>query len=459
VRRTLLTATISLLALTIASASAAPEPGGPPALPQQKAAARTADPIDPDSLKLLSQVLDRVRSSYVESVSDEKLIEAAVTGILTSLDPHSTYLDGEQFADMQVQTSGEFGGLGIEIQMEEGLVKVVSPIDDTPAARAGIRAGDLITEIGGEAVRGMTIKDAVDRMRGPVGTSVSLQVRRGAAEAFPLTLERALVRSQAVKYETEGDIGYIRITSFSQQTQPGLETAFRNIDAKLGDRLAGYVIDLRNNPGGLLTQAVSVADSLLDAGTIVTTRARGDVEIQRFEAAPGDLAHGLPVVVLVNGGSASASEIVAGALQDNHRAVLLGTQSFGKGSVQTIMPLGDGKKAIKMTTARYYTPSGRSIQAVGIAPDIAVEPARIEKIDQVAFRKEADLPGALEKEGPAAGEPSSPAAPAEEAGAAAQEKPFDYQRQRAMDLLTGIAAFRHKPVPSAGTMQKQAASR
>ncbi|HSK38638.1 MAG TPA: S41 family peptidase [Arenibaculum sp.] len=468
-RRTLLTATVSLIALTVSfvaqaaspaqaspAQAASPEAEAPAAeMPAARPAARPVDEpaepgsLDPRSLRLLGQVLDRVRGGYVEEVPDEKLIEAAISGILTSLDPHSAYLDQKHFADMRTQTSGVFGGLGIEISMEEGLVKIVSPIDDTPAARAGLQAGDLITEIAGAPVLGMTMKDAVQKMRGEVGTEITIKVRRGRDKPFPLTLERAIVRSRAVRHEAVDNVGYIRITNFSRQTQPGLEKAITEIGSELGDGLTGYVLDLRNNPGGLLNQAVSVADSFLDAGTIVSTRGRGGVETQRFEARPGDLADGLPIVVLVNGGSASASEIVAGALQDHNRAVVLGTQSFGKGSVQTIMPLADGQQAIKMTTARYFTPSGRSIQAVGIAPDILVEQATLQPAEQVVMRKEADLPGALAngnappRPSPEAGPETTPEMKAKvtPAGEDADDKPFDYQRQRAVDLLTGMAAF------------------
>lgn len=419
---------------TATAIAAAPQPA-----PAGEAAA--VDPIDAEAMTLLQQVLDRVRSQYVDTVPDEKIIEAAVKGILASLDPHSSYLDTDGYADMRVQTSGEFGGIGIEITIEEGGVRVVSPIDDTPASHAGIRPGDLIVKIGEETVQGMTIRDAVERMRGPVGTPVTISIKRGEKEPFPLTLERAVVRSQAVKYETERNIGYIRITSFTEQTQPGLEKALAEIERELNGRVAGYVVDLRNNPGGLLTQAVSVADSFLESGTIVSTRGRGDVETQRFEATPGDIAGGRPVIVLVNSGSASASEIVAGALQDHGRAVLLGAQSFGKGSVQTIMPLASGKHAVKMTTARYYTPSGRSIQAVGITPDILVEQAKLEPVEQTAIRREADLPGALGgKHGERAADHAADAVESSAAGNA--EKPFDYQRARAVDLLTGMAAFR-----------------
>jgi carboxyl-terminal processing protease len=454
VRSILLGATLPFLVFAAPLDAAAAATASQPA-PAGDAAA--IDPIDTEAMNLLQQVLDRVRSQYVDTVPDEKIIEAAVKGILASLDPHSSYLDADSYADMQVQTSGEFGGIGIEITIEEDGVRVVSPIDDTPAAHAGIRPGDLIVKIGEETVGGMTIKDAVERMRGPVGTPVTISIKRGEDDPFPLTLERAVVRSQAVRYETEGNIGYVRITSFTEQTQPGLEKALAEIERELNGHVGGYVIDLRNNPGGLLMQAVSVADSFLESGTIVSTRGRGDVETQRFDAAPGDIAGGRPMVVLVNGGSASASEIVAGALQDHGRAVLLGTRSFGKGSVQTIMPLANGKHAVKMTTARYYTPSGRSIQAVGITPDILVEQARLEPVEQTAIRREADLPGALggrhgERAADAGADAVAPPAATADAG-----KPFDYQRARAVDLLTGMAAFRQPRMDAPQFVEQKAA--
>ncbi|WP_035671464.1 S41 family peptidase, partial [Azospirillum brasilense] len=333
-------------------------------------------------LNLFGDVFERVRAEYVESTTDEQLIESAINGMLTSLDPHSSYLNRKSFQDMQVQTRGEFGGLGIEVTMENGLIKVVSPIDETPAFRAGLQPGDLIIQLNGEAVMGLSLNEAVEKMRGPVGSDIKVTVRRGeAGEPFEVTLTRAVIKVQSVRYRTEGDIGYVRITSFNEQTQQGLEKAIASIQQQLGDKLKGYVLDLRNNPGGLLDQAVSVSDTFLEKGEIVSTRGRKAEEGTRYNAKPGDLAKGLPIVVLVNGGSASASEIVAGALQDHKRALVLGTQSFGKGSVQTIIPL-PGHGAMRLTTARYYTPSGKSIQALGITPDIEVHPARVEETDQ-----------------------------------------------------------------------------
>ncbi|WP_158043629.1 S41 family peptidase [Skermanella pratensis] len=422
----------------------------PPAATPAKAAP-AQNSVDERALNLFSEVFERVRGQYVEKMTDEQLVKAAIEGMLTSLDPHSSFLDTEDFAEMQVQTRGEFGGLGIEVTLENGYVKVISPIDDTPAARAGFQSGDLITQIDGEPVQGLSLKQAVERMRGPVGRPIKVMVRRGAAEAAPfeVNLTREVIKSQPVKSRVEGDVGYIRITGFSRQTQPGLEKAVQTLQQQLGNRLIGYVVDLRNNPGGLLDQAVSVADSFLDKGNIVSTRGRDGVETQRFDATSGDLTKGLPMVVLVNGGSASASEIVAGALQDQHRAVLMGTQTFGKGSVQTIIPLPD-QKAMKITTARYYTPSGRSIQALGVTPDITVEQAKLEQVSQAPGRKESDLRGALSNDTPRGQPPAAAPAPGP-APAPAPATPAvpgsaeDYQLRRAIDLLVGTSLFRQPP--------------
>jgi carboxyl-terminal processing protease len=323
-------------------------------------------------LNLFGEVFERVRAEYVDDVSDDSLVESAINGMLTSLDPHSNYLNTKNFNDMKVQTRGEFGGLGIEVSMENGLVKVVSPIDDTPAARAGLKPGDLITHLDGDPVQGMTLPEAVERMRGPVSSEIKLTIRREGKEPFDVKLIRATIRIQSVRSHLEGDnIGYIRITTFNEQTDVGLNNAMKNLKQQAGNKLVGVVLDLRNNPGGLLDQAVAVSDAFLEKGEIVSTRGRRSEDAQRYNARPGDIAAGLPVAVLINGGSASASEIVAGALQDHHRAILLGTRSFGKGSVQTIIPL-PSHGAMRLTTARYYTPSGRSIQAKGIDPDIVV---------------------------------------------------------------------------------------
>ncbi|KMO37665.1 S41 family peptidase [Methylobacterium aquaticum] len=322
-------------------------------------------------LSLFGDVFEKIRTDYVEKPDEGKLIEAAVNGMLTSLDPHSSYMDAKSFRDMQVQTKGEFGGLGIEVTMEDGLIKVVTPIDDTPAARAGLLANDIITQIDNDQVQGLTLNQAVDKMRGPVNSPVKLKItRKESKDPIEVTLNRDLIRIKPVRSRTEGgDIGYIRLTQFNEQTYDGLKAAIDKLSSEMpGDKLKGFIIDLRNNPGGLLDQAVMVSDAFLDRGEIVSTRGRNPDETQRFSAKSGDLTKGKPVVVLVNGGSASASEIVAGALQDHKRATVLGTRSFGKGSVQSIIPLG-GNGALRLTTARYYTPSGRSIQAKGIEPD------------------------------------------------------------------------------------------
>jgi carboxyl-terminal processing protease len=321
-------------------------------------------------LSLFGDVFEKVRTDYVEQPEEAKLIESAINGMLASLDPHSSYMDAKSFRDMQVQTSGQFGGLGIEVTMEEGLVKVVTPIDDTPAAKAGILSNDIITQIEDEQVQGLTLNQAVDKMRGPVNTPVRLKLQRaGQKDAIQVTLTRDIIRIRPVRSREEGDIGYLRVTQFNEQTYEGLRTAIEKLSTEIGqDKLKGYVIDLRNNPGGLLDQAIMVSDAFLDRGEIVSTRGRNKDENQRFNAKSGDLTKGKPLVVLINGGSASASEIVAGALQDHKRATVLGTRSFGKGSVQTVIPLG-GNGAVRLTTARYFTPAGRSIQAKGIDPD------------------------------------------------------------------------------------------
>ncbi len=404
-------------------------------------------------LNLFGDVFERVRADYVEETTDEELIEAAISGMLSSLDPHSGYLNADSYREMQVQTRGEFGGLGIEVTMENGLVKVVSPIDDTPAYRAGLEPGDLISHLDGEQVMGLTLAEAVEKMRGRVGTSIQLTVRREGREPFDVTITRAVIKIQAVRSRLEGDVGYVRISSFSEQADQGLRQAIQDLKEQADGNLQGIVLDLRNNPGGLLSQAVAVADSFLDKGEIVSTKARRAEETQRYNAKAGDVAEGLPVVVLINSGSASASEIVAGALQDHGRALVLGTKSFGKGSVQTIMPMYQ-HGAIRLTTARYYTPSGRSIQAMGIEPDIAVEPARIETLARARERREADLRRALRNGDEDAGDADSVAPPEadaepdadEEAEAPAERQ--DYQLLRALDLIRGIALYAQK-IPGA----------
>ncbi len=356
-----------------------------------------------DQLRLFGDVLERVRRDYIDAPEDKDLIESALIGMLTALDPHSSYLPPKNFEDMQVETKGEFGGLGIEVTMEQGLVKVISPIDDTPAQRAGIIANDLVSHLDGEPVLGLTLSQAVDKMRGKKGTSITLTIlRAGEEEPLEIKITRDIIKIRAVRSRVEGieeNIIYLRVTTFNVQTTPNLEQAIAELTAEIGaQNIAGVVLDLRNNPGGLLNEAVSVSDMFLEQGEIVSTRGRHKRDGARFSARAGDLTNGLPVLVLVNGGSASASEIVAGALQDHHRAIVVGAQSFGKGSVQTIFPL-QNDAAIRMTTARYYTPSGRSIQALGITPDIFVRqhvPEELQK--RVKPRREADLRGRLEGE-------------------------------------------------------------
>ena len=398
-------------------------------------------------LNLFGDVFERVRADYVEEVSDKELIENAINGMLTALDPHSSYLNEKNYRDMQVQTKGEFGGLGIEVTLENGLVKVVSPIDDTPAFRAGIQPQDLITHLDGEQVLGLTLQQAVERMRGKVDTDIRLTIRRKGRKPFDVTLTRAIIKIRSVRSRIERkNIGYVRITSFNEQTHKGLVKAMEKLRADAEGGLKGIVLDLRNNPGGLLDQAVAVADAFLDKGEIVSTRSRRKENAQRFNARPGDLAKVLPIVVLINGGSASASEIVAGALQDHGRAIIMGTRSFGKGSVQTIVPL-PGQGAMRLTTSRYYTPSGRSIQAKGIDPDIVIEQSKVEPINQGSRRSEADLRGALTNDSPGdAPKKKDKTAKKDEKKDEKDAKPkvSDYQLNRAVDLLRGIALFSRK---------------
>ncbi|MEC8531471.1 MAG: S41 family peptidase [Pseudomonadota bacterium] len=387
-------------------------------------------------LSLFGDVFERVRSEYVEDVSDEQLIEAAVNGMLSALDPHSSYLSPKNFREMQTQTRGEFGGLGIEVTMENGVVKVVSPIDETPAFRAGLKSGDLITHLDGEPVQGLTLSEAVEKMRGKVGSDLKLTVRRENLDPFNVTVTRDIIKIRSVRSRMEGgDIAYVRITSFSEQTTSGVEQSIKSLRKKAKGKLAGVVIDLRNNPGGLLDQSVKVSDAFLDQGEIVSTRSRRPDESRRFNAKAGDITDGLPIVVMVNGGSASASEIVAGALQDHRRAIVLGTRTFGKGSVQTIIPLS-GNGAIRLTTARYYTPSGRSIQAKGIEPDILVEQAKVEKITRPGVKREEDLRGRLENPSDNQIKPDT-----EQLVKETDKPPEDYQLSRALDLLRGIALY------------------
>ena len=390
-------------------------------------------------LDLFGEVFSLVRANYVDDINDDSLVESAINGMLTSLDPHSNYLNTKNFNDMKVQTRGEFGGLGIEVSMENGLVKVVSPIDDTPAARAGLKPGDLITHLDGEPVQGLTLPEAVEKMRGPVNSELKLTIRREGRDPFDVKLVRATIKIQSVRSHLKGDnIGYVRITTFNEQTDVGLSNAIKNLKQQAGNKLIGVVLDLRNDPGGLLDQAVAVSNAFLDKGEIVSTRGRRSEDAQRYDArAGGDITRGLPVVVLINGGSASASEIVAGALQDHHRAILLGTRSFGKGSVQTIIPL-PGHGAMRLTTARYYTPSGRSIQAKGIDPDIVVDAAKIEKVSEKGDGKVATASDL--KRDDAEGGPESSVDPS------IIGTPADYQLARAIDMLRGMALFNGRVV-------------
>jgi carboxyl-terminal processing protease len=353
-------------------------------------------------LNLFGDVFERVRADYVDKPDDSKLIESAISGMLAGLDPHSSYMDPKSFQDMQVETSGEFGGLGMEVLMEDGLVKVVAPIDDTPAAKAGILANDLITKLDNDEVQGMTLNQAVEKMRGPVNTKVKITIKRKGQEMpIEMSLTREVIHVRSVRSQVEGDdVGYIRMTQFTEQTTDGLKKAISDITTKVpNDKLKGYILDLRNNPGGLVDQAVSVSSAFIQRGEIVSTRGRNPDETQRFTAKGGDLTKGKPLIVLINGGSASAAEIVAGALQDQKRATILGTRSFGKGSVQTIMPLGSGNGALRLTTARYFTPSGRSIQAKGIVPDIEILqdlPDDIKAKTDTSTQGEASLRGHLQ---------------------------------------------------------------
>ncbi len=386
-------------------------------------------------LNLFGEVMERAKLNYVEEVSDKKLIESAINGMLTSLDPHSSYLDAESFNYMNEQTKGKFGGLGIEVTMDNGLVKVVSPIDDTPAAKAGIKAGDYITHINGETVVGMSLNDAVSKMRGKVGEKVKLSIRRVNSKPIELTIKRQEIKIQSVKSEIKDDsIAYIRISSFSEDVDDAVSKAIRDAKKKLKNKLLGIVIDVRNNPGGLLDQAVDVSDLFLEKGEIVSTRSRNEADTVKFMANEGDVAKGLPIVVIINEGSASASEILAGALQDHHRAIILGERSFGKGSVQTVIPLRD-YGAMRLTTARYYTPSGRSIQAKGIEPDIEVKPAKVEELESYALNiSEADLNNALKNDSDVSGS-------SEKKNGKSKEDLADYQLVRALDLVKALALY------------------
>jgi carboxyl-terminal processing protease len=408
-------------------------------------AARAASSDTYRQLNLFGDVFERVRSDYVEKPDDSKLVETAISGMLTGLDPHSSYMDAKSFRDMQVQTRGEFGGLGIEVTMEDGLIKVVSPIDETPASKAGILANDIITNLDDEPVQGLTLNQAVEKMRGPVNTKIKLKIiRKGQDKPIEVTLTRDNIRVRSVRARVESDdIAYIRITTFNEQTTEGLKREIGNLTSQIGsDKLKGYVLDLRNNPGGLLEEAVSVSDAFLDRGEIVSTRGRNAEETQRRTAKPGDLAKGKAVIVLINGGSASASEIVAGALQDHKRATVLGSRSFGKGSVQTIIPLGSGNGALRLTTARYFTPSGKSIQAKGIVPDIEVlQDVPDDLKSKTDTKGEASLRGHLKAEGD------------EQTGSQSYVPPDvkdDKALKMAVDLLHGIKQTTSAPADKAG---------
>jgi carboxyl-terminal processing protease len=406
-------------------------------------------------LDLFGDAFERVRANYVREVDDSELINSAINGMVSSLDPHSSYMDPKEFADMQVQTRGEFGGLGLEVTQEDGLVKVVTPIDDTPAARAGVKTGDFISAIDGTSIQGMPLNEAVERMRGPSDSKVTLTVlRSGEKKPLEITLTRAVIRVESVKYEKKDDIGYIRISSFSEKTDAGLKKAVADLKKQIGANLKGYVLDLRNDPGGLLDQAIAVSDDFLTGGEVVSTRGRRPEDTQRYNARGGDITDGKPVVILVNEGTASASEIVAGALQDHRRATVIGVTSFGKGSVQTIIPLGGQRGgALRLTTAKYYTPSGRSIQATGITPDIAVSnltEKEQSEADQFTSRSEATLAGHLDAEG-AQRNTKMPTIRPEEG-----KKYDDFQLSYAMDRLEGKVVSLTTPVKQAAAPATQA---
>ena len=401
-----------------------------------KKAAAENDADTYEMLNLFGEVLERAKMSYVEEVSDKKLIEAAINGMLVALDPHSSFLDDQSFKYMNEQTKGKFGGLGIEVTMAEGLVMVVSPIDDTPAYKAGIKPGDFITHINGEQVIGMSLNDAVDKMRGKVGTKVKLTIRRINQKLFDVKITREEIKIRSVKSELKsGDVAYIRITSFTEDTDKTVEKALDKARKESKNKLKGVVLDVRNNPGGLLDQAVNISDLFLDKGEIVSTRSRNPEDTVKYTAKAGDIAEGLPIVVLINDGSASASEIVAGALQDHKRAIILGEKSFGKGSVQTVIPLGD-HGAMRLTTARYYTPSGRSIQAKGIEPDVEVHPAKVEVIENVFERSEAEFGNALKNDTATGKEKES-----ESKSGTDKELANDYQLSRAVDLVRALGIY------------------
>ncbi|MDC0334172.1 S41 family peptidase [Amylibacter sp.] len=401
-----------------------------------------------ENLDLFGDIFERIRSSYVEEIDEEKLIESAISGMLSSLDPHSSYMAPEDFSTMQVQTRGEFGGLGIEVTQENGFIKVVSPIDDTPAANAGIEAGDFITKVDGESTLGKTLDEAVDKMRGPVGSEIIITVvREGVDEPFDVSIIRDTIEIKAVKARTEGKTIVLRVSSFTSKTYPNLKESLEKEIKTAGgiENVNGVVVDLRNNPGGLLNQAIRVSDAFLESGEIVSTRGRAAGDAERYNATPGDLTNGKPIVVLINGGSASASEIVAGALQDHHRAIIVGTKSFGKGSVQTIIPLSSDGAAMRLTTARYYTPSGRSIQSLGVSPDILVK-QRVRsnedpEKDQNFQRFEADLENSLSNDSLTEDERNFLENERKQQEETAKMRNDDYQLSYALDVLKGLATL------------------
>jgi carboxyl-terminal processing protease len=381
---------------------------------------------------LFQDAFQTVRSKYVRPVQDSELIDAAIEGMVSNLDPHSSYMNAKEFGDLQIQMHGEFGGLGIEVTMEDGLVKVVSPIDDTPAARAGLKPGDFVAAIDGSPIQGLPLGEAIDKMRGAPGSKVTLTIlRTGMKKPFDVTLARAQIHVDSAKWHREGDIGYIRLTQFSENTASGLERAIGELKKQIGPGLKGYVLDLRNNPGGMLDQAIQVSDDFLNGGQVVSTRGRNTDDNEKYDARGGDITGGRPVIVLVNGGTASASEIVAGALQDNHRAKVIGMTTFGKGSVQTVIPLGQGGGALRLTTARYYTPSGHSIQAQGIIPDVAVAQGTEDQLTKFERSSEADLPGHLNNDAANKAKKQDVIRPP------ANSKIEDFQLSYALDLLNG----------------------
>ena len=395
------------------------------------------DPNDYSYLKFLGETIEKIKSDYVDDVKNKELVESAIDGMLSSLDPHSSFLDADSLKNMKIQTKGEFGGLGIEVTMENGFVKVISPIDDTPAYKAGIKAGDYITHLDGKSVIGLNLNEAVDKMRGPAGTKLKVTIGRSNQEAFDVTIKRDIIKISSVKSKLEEDVGYIRITSFSEQTSKSTKDAIKKF--KKEKNLRGYVLDLRNNPGGLLEQAVSVSDLFLERGEIVSTRGKNSENPEMYKARSGDIIDGKPLVVIINGGSASASEIVAGALQDHKRAILLGTRSFGKGSVQTIIPVKP-YGALRMTTAKYFTPSGKSIQKTGIEPDIVVEERELKKADNnKKINREEDLKGALKN-------PSNKDKEEEKENKEKSNEIDDFQLSRALDLVRGISLYNTKTI-------------